>query len=326
MDDLAPSVSMAEAALLRLSTASGRESLGTAAGLRRALVRLPEPMRANLSTQYAGLYRAALSESLLLFLHLSKSGGTALCELAKLNGCWRAGAGDSSLSSNCANKYNLADGPRWLPPRSIQAIVDFGLRRFAVKNFHSPPREHFARGCGARGRRGRHGAETFRAVEGSAPEARRCPGTVEALMLREPMARLGSFGRELTKWGLLPEPVRRQIGPLCTGLRRHDCQAANRVRSAVLAAPPPSPPWADLTAGYSPPATCYGTGGQARGLLQLFAAALAGARRLRQPAGAHACNLSSARLQPCQRTRAVLSQLTAARARARARSRGRVDV
>ena len=226
MDDLAPSVSMAEAALLRLSTASGRESLGTAAGLRRALVRLPEPMRANLSTQYAGLYRAALSESLLLFLHLSKSGGTALCELAKLNGCWRAGAGDSSLSSNCANKYNLADGPRWLPPRSIQAIVDFGLRRFAVKNFHSPPREHFARGCGARGRRGRHGAETFRAVEGSAPEARRCPGTVEALMLREPMARLGSFGRELTKWGLLPEPVRRQIGPLCTGLRRQECQAA----------------------------------------------------------------------------------------------------
>ena len=250
MDDLAPSVSMAEAALQRLSTASGRESLGTAAGLRRALVRLPEPARANLSTRYAGFYRAAMSESLLLFLHLSKSGGTALCELAKLNGCWRAGAGDSSLSSNCANKYNFADGPRWLPPRSIQAIVDFGLRRFALKNFHSPPRERFARGCGVRGRRGRHGAETFRAVEGSAPEARlqpyvreaatvgvpgcnpgrwwarrprraavrafwrhwgcslgtcgcslrvvwlqarRCPGTVEALMLREPMARLGSF-------------------------------------------------------------------------------------------------------------------------------------
>ena len=162
---------MAEAALQRLSTASGRESLGTAAGLRRALVRLPEPARANLSTHYAGFYRAALSESLLLFLHLSKSGGTALCELAKLNGCWRAGAGDSSLSSNCANKYTLADGPRWLPPRSIQAIADAGLRRFALKNFFSPPRNRFARGCGARGRRGRHGAETFRAVEGSAPEA-----------------------------------------------------------------------------------------------------------------------------------------------------------
>ena len=138
MDELAPSVSMAEAALQRLSTASGRESLGTAAGLRRALVRLPEPARTNLSTHYVSFYRAALSESLLLFLHLSKSGGTALCELAKLNGCWRAGAGDSSLSSNCANKYTLADGPRWLPPRSIQAIADVGLRRFALKNFFSP--------------------------------------------------------------------------------------------------------------------------------------------------------------------------------------------
>ena len=67
-------------------------------------------------------------------------------------------------------KYTLADGPRWLPPRSIQAIADAGLRRFALKNFFSPPRDRFARGCGARGRRGRHGAETFRAVEGSAPE------------------------------------------------------------------------------------------------------------------------------------------------------------
>ena len=121
-DDLVLSVSKAKAGLQRLSTASGRERLGTAAGLRRALVRMPEPARANLSARYAGSYRAALSESLLLFLHLSKSGGTALCELAKLNGCWRAGAGDSSLSSNCADK-NLADGPRWLPPRSIQAIA-----------------------------------------------------------------------------------------------------------------------------------------------------------------------------------------------------------
>ena len=194
MDDLAPSVSMAEAALQRLSTASGRESLGTAAGLRRALVRLPEPARANLSTRYAGFYRAAMSESLLLFLHLSKSGGTALCELAKLNGCWRAGAGDSSLSSNCANKYNLADGPRWLPPRSIQAIVDFGLRRFALKNFHSPPRERFARGCGARGRRGRHGAETFRAVEGSAPEARLQPYAREAATVGFQAVTLGGGG------------------------------------------------------------------------------------------------------------------------------------
>ena len=194
MDDLAPSVSMAEAALQRLSTASGRESLGTAAGLRRALVRLPEPARANLSTRYAGFYRAAMSESLLLFLHLSKSGGTALCELAKLNGCWRAGAGDSSLSSNCANKYNLADGPRWLPPRSIQAIVDFGLRRFALKNFHSPPRERFARGCGVRGRRGRHGAETFRAVEGSAPEARLQPYVREAATVGFQAVTLGGGG------------------------------------------------------------------------------------------------------------------------------------
>ena len=122
MDDLPPSVSGAEAALHRLGTASGRESLGTAAGLRRALVRLPEPARANLSARYAGSYRSALTESLLLFLHLSKSGGTALCELAKLNGCWRAGAGGSSLSTNCVDK-RLADGPRWLPPRSVQAIV-----------------------------------------------------------------------------------------------------------------------------------------------------------------------------------------------------------
>lgn len=58
------------------------------------------------------------------------------------------------------------------------------------------------------------------------PEARRCPGTVELLMVREPIARLGSFGRELTRWGLLPEPARHRVGPLCDGLRRRECQVA----------------------------------------------------------------------------------------------------
>merc|ERR1712185_48289 len=124
---LAPTPQGAELALQRLDSPSGRTTLGTAAGLRRAIVRLPvaEPSRERLAEQYAAAYRSALRESTLLFVHLSKSGGTALCELAKLNGCWRAGAGDSSLSSNCASK-RLADGPRWLPDRAVSAVADRG--------------------------------------------------------------------------------------------------------------------------------------------------------------------------------------------------------
>ena len=32
----------------------------------------------------------------------------------------------------------------------------------------------------------------------------RCDGTLEMLLLREPIDRLGSFGRELRRWGLIP--------------------------------------------------------------------------------------------------------------------------
>ena len=63
------------------------------------LARLPAGNASDaLSATYFHAYRAALSESNLVFVHLSKSGGTALCELAKLNGCSRAAAGQSTFS------------------------------------------------------------------------------------------------------------------------------------------------------------------------------------------------------------------------------------
>ena len=43
----------------------------------------------------------------------------------------------------------------------------------------------------------------FFAVEGAAPEDTRCEGMLEMLLLRDPVERLESFGRELNRWGLL---------------------------------------------------------------------------------------------------------------------------
>ena len=40
----------------------------------------------------------------MLFLHLSKSGGTMLCELAKVNGCSRPAAGHNTFTSNCVDR------------------------------------------------------------------------------------------------------------------------------------------------------------------------------------------------------------------------------
>lgn len=44
----------------------------------------------------------------------------------------------------------------------------------------------------------------LRLVVWRSPEPERCLGTLELIVLREPMARLSSFGRELMRWGLLP--------------------------------------------------------------------------------------------------------------------------
>ena len=134
IDEIACDAKMsAETLAAQLSTPALRARFGTSAQIRRSIDRSDH----NLLSEYATAYHRSLSENQLAFLHLSKSGGTALCELAKLNGCWRAGAGDSSLSSNCASK-RLADGPRWLPDHAVRAISHHGLQKFALVNFHSP--------------------------------------------------------------------------------------------------------------------------------------------------------------------------------------------
>ena len=139
-------------ALQRLSDSAERHAHGTAAGLRRTIAQLPESSSAHLAERYAALYRTALNESLLLFFHISKSGGTALCELSKLNGCWRAAAGESTLNTNCVDRVRF-DGPWWLPHTSIKAIEDPGLRHFADTNFKMPMRSPPNRRCGWLGSR-----------------------------------------------------------------------------------------------------------------------------------------------------------------------------
>ena len=194
-------------------SAEVRERSGTAAPLRRALLQLPAANNTDeLFTTYAQAYRAALSESLMLFLHLSKSGGTALCELAKLNGCSREAAGQSTFSGNCANKF-IFDGPWWMPNDVLRRLQPAGLRSFAERSFAVPHafyqkrRECRARGLRASQSSGKPDAPaTFFAVEGALPEGRRCPGILELLVLRDPVKRLASFGRELMRWGLLPQP------------------------------------------------------------------------------------------------------------------------
>ena len=211
--ELSPAAGV-ESALERLSDSAERRAHGTAPGLRRTIAQLPENSSTHLAERYATLYRSVLNESLLLFFHISKSGGTALCELSKLNGCWRAAAGESTLNTNCVDRGRF-DGPWWLPHTSIKAIMDTGLRHFAETNFKMPMRSLPNRRCGWRGSRGADDVPTFRAVEGSAPEGQRCAGMLEMLMLREPLARLASFGREIIRWGLVPEPHRLRVGTLC---------------------------------------------------------------------------------------------------------------
>ena len=52
---------------------------------------------------------------------------------------------------------------------------------------------------------------TFFAVEGALPEQQRCPGVLELLVLREPLRRLASFGRELMRWGLVSQVNSSQV-------------------------------------------------------------------------------------------------------------------
>ena len=46
---------------------------------------------------------------------------------------------------------------------------------------------------------------TVSSFEGALLEPSRCAGTLELLVFREPVSRLGSFGREMRRWRLLPQ-------------------------------------------------------------------------------------------------------------------------
>ena len=97
-----PTLAALRSLVRELSLPEVRERQGTAAGLRRAISQLPAESAESeaLTHAYVRAYSAALAESPLQFLHLSKSGGTGLCELSKLNGCSRASPGTSSLAGN----------------------------------------------------------------------------------------------------------------------------------------------------------------------------------------------------------------------------------
>ena len=216
----------AETLAAQLSTPELRARYGTSAQLRRTLSTSDH----RLVEEYATAYHRSLSENQLAFLHLSKSGGTGLCELAKLNGCTRPGAGSNTFVANCASRH-FHDNAWWLPVGAGRRILDPNLRRFARDAFEVHDRHvDSGRKCDVRPRRcgwpckgatagGRRAAgdepcaapsgcraagSTFIAVETAAPEGARCDGRLDVLLLREPLSRFASFGKELWRWGLLP--------------------------------------------------------------------------------------------------------------------------
>ena len=137
-----------------------------------------------------------------MYLHLSKSGGTSICQLARLNQCTRVAATRDVFVSNCADRAKH-DGAWWLPESSLERLSNEAQRYFARGGFGIPetPKAN-KRACHQRGRRHRQpvwggpaGEPIFAAVEGAAPERTRCPGMLEMIVLREPIARLASFGR-----------------------------------------------------------------------------------------------------------------------------------
>ena len=155
------------------------------------------------------LYRPALANSVLVFLHLSKAGGTALCDLARLNGCTRPAAGEDVYSSNCEARAARDDHAWWLGDDSLSRIESTALRGY-LSSWSRIPTSFAKHGCAGRWPRvtprGYRSTDSpvFTAVEGAAPEAARCNGTVELLLLREPVERLESLGRELARHGILP--------------------------------------------------------------------------------------------------------------------------
>lgn len=127
-----------------------------------------------------------------MLLHFSKSSGTALCDLARENGCRTRG-------TNCANRRVLKDGPWWT--------------RSNFSNWHTA---QFSPTVGGRTshrsceRRRRHYAAptSFHAVESTLPDGQLCSGFFSVAVFRSPLARLESHSRDLVRWSLLPPGVR----------------------------------------------------------------------------------------------------------------------
>lgn len=249
VDEALPSLPSLRTLADQLSRSEVQAQNGTAAALRRAISTLANSSQDNrtidlVSAAYARAYGKALSTSRLFALHLSKAGGTGICELSKLNGCSRASAGTSSFAGNCADKNRL-DGPWWLPARSVGAISDAGLRFFARLSFQTPSYSHRGvRACRSRGKRAagspeparrlRGPAKTtpiFSAIESTVPASTRCEGALEMLVVRETVPRLQSFGRELVRWGLVPPH------PQCApSLRTRGSRREQRERKRTCAA------------------------------------------------------------------------------------------
>lgn len=196
-----------EAIRLLSSSEEMRAKVGTNASLRRAITRF-NTSHPSLLHSYASVYRTVLRESQLLFVHLSKSGGTVICELSKMNGCLREGASSSSYTTNCFDRKKQ-DGPWWFPPETILRIEEPGLKRFVRSSMETPLVERSRiRSCTQRRRTPSFPRRpTFSAVEGALPRQSRCAGIIEMLLLRQPIARMESFGRELHGRGLLFLPM-----------------------------------------------------------------------------------------------------------------------
>ena len=131
----------------------------------------------------------------ILYLHFSKTSGTALCKLVRKIGCSTWPKVDSA---NCeSRKRGWSDGPWWIP-RSHGATL-WQRVNFGYPEIHNMPQRL---SCERRLAQ----APSFHAVESTLPAGALCPGFFTVTLLRPPLERMVSNSYELARWGLVVPP------------------------------------------------------------------------------------------------------------------------
>ena len=187
---------------------------GTSPKLRRRLARSGNQGE-DVSKYMRDHYQPILAQSVLVFFHLSKAGGTALCDMARLNGCTRPGPGEDVYTTNCAARQR-DDNAWWFHHATLKMVHNLDYRAY-LSSWGGIPSSFAKHGCSGlkgispRGPRSNNGP-AFTALEGAAPATNRCNGTVELLVVREPIDRLASLGRELLLHNVLPRADGMSVG------------------------------------------------------------------------------------------------------------------